>query len=978
MPVCEYCLRNDFPDMSAIHRHQAQAKPCKMKRDEAYRLVIRRASEAYSNPEQANIPQTTRYSNFPNDLGVEVAQPSDFIEHLEGDTIETFEEAPVPPPSMEEVSDDNEEAGCYIRDYPAHRQAGATFGEGLTSFQAIRDDQILQGGAVYGPFENDDDWELAKWLIKNVGHNQAEEFLKLPIISEKAKPSYQTKKQLLEKIDALPPGVTWKLEQMKMRGDLQDENGGERIEELELWYRDPVECIKELVGNPMFANVMRYAPEQVFQDYLGEKEVRNEMWTGRWWWRLQDLLPDGATVTPVILSSDKTRLSQFRGDKSAWPVYLTIGNISKEVRREPSSHATILIAYLPVGKFDIFTEPLKKVMRYRMFHRCMSIVLHGLVKAGQTGVHLVCADGKIRWMWPIFAAYVADYPEQCLVACCMENRCPLGNIAPESRGSGETCEPRDVKETIRLLEKVDSGNFEPDDRTKFNEKGLRNVFPPFWANLPHANVFEAFTPDLLHQLHKGVFKDHLVKWCTNLVGEKELDERFKAMPHFPGLRHFKNGISTVSQWTGKEHKAMEKIFLAMLTGVGDDRVLRVVRAILDFIYLASLHTHTSSTLDAMEEALSIFHAEKDVFIEYGARSPEHFNIPKIHSMQHYVDLIRLFGSADGFNTESPERLHIDYAKNAYRASNKKDYIIQMTRWLSRQEAVDRFSMYLEWTGGNGATSGHSSGRSLETDVIDDDELHDNDEDEDEGALYTARQREAGQPAYKVSRTHPRHLRNISAEKIMADHHAPELLSAFQKYISTRGSPLKAQSFDTFDLYKRLVIELPTIPYASRKDLKNEVRAVPPKQALGRRSPEPAHMDYALIRTGETNTRLQNPLLANLRIARVRVLFRLPPLFNLQSAHPLAYIEWFTPFSSSNPTTGLYQVSPSTRQHRAFGEIIEVDRIVRNCHLVPLFGRVKEPSWSSANVGEMCRVFQVNKYCDPHMFCLLQGIHGWKG
>jgi len=50
-------------------------------------------------------------------------------------------------------------------------------------------------------------------------------------------------------------------------------------------------------------------------------------------------------------------------------------------------------------------------------------------------------------------------------------------------------------------------------------------------------------------------------------------------------------------------------------------------------------------------------------------------------MTHYVFLIQMFGNADGL-----ERLHIDYA---YRASNKKDYTIQMTRWLDRQESIHR-------------------------------------------------------------------------------------------------------------------------------------------------------------------------------------------------------------------------------------------------------------------------------------------------
>ena len=58
---------------------------------------------------------------------------------------------------------------------------------------------------------------------------------------------------------------------------------------------------------------------------------------------------------------------------------------------------------------------------------------------------------------------------------------------------------------------------------------------------------------------------------------------------------------------------------------------------------------------------------------------------------HYVnsEAIRSCGCPDGFKTESLERLHIDYAKDAYRASNK-EYVQQMTVWLGRQEAVGPF------------------------------------------------------------------------------------------------------------------------------------------------------------------------------------------------------------------------------------------------------------------------------------------------
>ena len=38
---------------------------------------------------------------------------------------------------------------------------------------------------------------------------------------------------------------------------------------------------------------------------------------------------------------------------------------------------------------------------------------------------------------------------------------------------------------------------------------------PFTVNFPRADIHEMLTPDLLHQLIKGTFKDHLVQW----VGE---------------------------------------------------------------------------------------------------------------------------------------------------------------------------------------------------------------------------------------------------------------------------------------------------------------------------------------------------------------------------------------------------------------------------------------------------------------------------
>ncbi|EIM83128.1 uncharacterized protein STEHIDRAFT_42526, partial [Stereum hirsutum FP-91666 SS1] len=164
------------------------------------------------------------------------------------------------------------------------------------------------------------------------------------------------------------------------------------------------------------------------------------MWTGTWWSAVQSLLPDKSTVAPVIIATDKTHLTQFSGNKSAYPVYLTLGNIPRSIRRRPSQlgttnvrhnhnrhqHACILIGYLSTDKLDSsdLTAHEKRARGQRLFHESMRHILHPLIKAGSEGVKMTCADGLIRRIHPVLASYVADYPEQWLVTCSKPGTCP--------------------------------------------------------------------------------------------------------------------------------------------------------------------------------------------------------------------------------------------------------------------------------------------------------------------------------------------------------------------------------------------------------------------------------------------------------------------------------------------------------------------------------------------------------------------------
>ena len=122
---------------------------------------------------------------------------------------------------------------------------------------------------------------------------------------------------------------------------------------------------------------------------------------------------------------------------------------------------------------------------------------------------------------------------------------------------------------------------------------------------------------------------------------------------------------------------------------------------------------------------------------------------------------------------------------------------------------------------------------------------------------------------------------------------------------------------------------------------------------------------------EMLTRFDPP---GLRVARVRAIFTLPAtydaaIFNIHD--PLAYVEWFTPFQVVDPATGMYVVSHSTRQHRRFASIISITDIVRTCHLIPVWGKRIDPSWTSDTVLDRCTKFFVNPYLRHHDFVLFR-------
>ncbi|KAG1834198.1 hypothetical protein EV424DRAFT_1532426 [Suillus variegatus] len=213
---------------------------------------------------------------------------------------------------------------------------------------------------IYYPFASLQDWELSSFLLcSSLSMATIDQFLRLELV--RALPlSFCTVKDLRGRAELLPAVPKWQCRIISTTHPTK--------QPLHLYWHDPLDCIEALFNHPYFANKLNLTPTHVYDTVDHTMRKYSEWMMGDTTWSMQSQLPDGATLLGVLLSSNKTNVTNMTGGRVAHPLLISLANIKMATQNKASSHAFLLTALFPITKFLHPVKQMQSVLEARLVH----------------------------------------------------------------------------------------------------------------------------------------------------------------------------------------------------------------------------------------------------------------------------------------------------------------------------------------------------------------------------------------------------------------------------------------------------------------------------------------------------------------------------------------------------------------------------------------------------------------------------------
>ncbi|KAF8417310.1 hypothetical protein L210DRAFT_3428288, partial [Boletus edulis BED1] len=244
--------------------------------------------------------------------------------------------------------------------------------------------------------------------------------------------SFRTAKKLHSRAELLPSGPRWHFQLVPTTHEMK--------QPIHLYFRDALDCVESLFNHPYFADKMDFTPFRLFTTAEHIVRMYTEWMSSDGAWDLQTKIPAGATLCGVILSSDKTNITNVCGGRVAHPLLISIANIRMDMRNKGSSHTFLLLVLMLIAKFTHPVPRMRSVLKACLFHQCLDIVLEPLKQAACTGGMMSDPVGNIQYCFTPLVSYIVDTPEACMLACVHNNTSPVTTATFKEFGNPQ-CHP---------------------------------------------------------------------------------------------------------------------------------------------------------------------------------------------------------------------------------------------------------------------------------------------------------------------------------------------------------------------------------------------------------------------------------------------------------------------------------------------------------------------------------------------------------